>query len=590
MRSLFFLLFMLLLFLPASAFAQSIVDTGDVVVDGDNNLIVGSTAPGSRLIDGADDGPYANVDIGSALVFPTPSSIVVDNGGSLTSLGDLSLSVPDQTSTEAGFAELTILSDSHVETDGLLIGERGSNSGAAIVRIEDGGTLHSSSAEIFSLGAVWASSISVVGSGSSWISDGGVGISGDLGEVSISIEDGGYARFGSYSFGGTYLQPATLSVIGSGSIVDTGGMVLGSTGNAVEILNGGVMNSADVSMFSRSITGASVQGDGSRWNIDGALSVRGFDGESFISVSGGASLSSRETWMDGGQVWISGEGSTWSSGALSLQSDILYPSRVSVTGGGLLFSDAVSFSGCASDGFGYSPSCSIRVDGPGSRWISNGPVTASATEMRLSTIDITDRALAVIRDKVTIGNNSQLNLDNGGFIANKITIAGGELRGTGVINGDVVNSGRVAVGDTATGDIGGIVIKGDYIQEDGASLDIQLGGASPLDSDVLVVLGTSVLDGELTITLAEGYLPEHGDTFYVVAATQRLGEFDFVSGFDLGNGLTLDLSYTQHFAMLRTVDENWVGPSAPEPGAALLFAVGFFVVRRAARRKAASIL
>lgn len=594
MRSLPSLLFLLIFSPPASAFAQSIVDTGDVIVDVDDNLIVGSTAPGSRLIDGADDGPYANIDLASGF-FQTPNSIIVDNGGSLTSLGDLSLFSLDQTSSHFGPAELAILNGSHVDANHLSVGNF-LTYGVASVRIESGSTLHSVSANIRSPGGPSFSSVSVVGPNSSWITDGAMSAWSSAGGTSISIEDGAYGYAGSTRLGNSY-DETTLAVIGAGSVWETGDMSIETHGIGVEILDGGQINSGSVWLSSQTYTSASVNGEGSSWNIDGSLSVLGnaAGGSSSVGVSGGALLWSRGSAIHGylgdASVGIGGQGSTWWSGDLSLSADRPgdYAS-VQVSGGGLLISDAVTFSGCNSPGGYYlGGGCAVRVDGAGSRWFSNGPVSVAATATGLSTIDITDRAVAVLRDDVTIGSNSQLNLDKGLVVAPQITIAGGELRGTGAIIGDVVNSGSVAPGDTATGDIGRLLVEGDYIQSDDAVLDIQLGGAKWGESDILSVLGTSVLDGELNITLAEGYLPEHGDTFYIVSALQRLGEFNFVSGLDLGTGLTLDLSYTQHFVVLTAVDENWIAPGVPEPGAALLFAVGFVVVRRAARRKAASI-
>ena len=197
----------------------------------------------------------------------------------------------------------------------------------------------------------------------------------------------------------------------------------------------GTDNSGNVDMATQTGQIALVQGEESRWNIDGRLGLSGIaGGTSGVSVVDGALLSSREASLGGssggGEVRIGGGGSTWWSGDLSLQGEY---ADVSVTGGGLLYSDAVSFSSCFSGGSNWG-SCAIRVDGPGSQWISNGPVSVAATETGLSTIDITDHALAVIRDNVTIGNNSQLNLKNGGLIAHETTIAGGELRGTGVID------------------------------------------------------------------------------------------------------------------------------------------------------------
>src|SRR4029453_6823303 len=75
--------------LPGSSRA-TVIDVGDVVVTA-GHLEIGSTADGSRVVDGSTDGPYDSVSIASAAhreatppnaaSFQTPGIISVGNGG-----------------------------------------------------------------------------------------------------------------------------------------------------------------------------------------------------------------------------------------------------------------------------------------------------------------------------------------------------------------------------------------------------------------------------------------------------------------------------------------------------------------------------
>jgi hypothetical protein len=68
-----------------------------------------------------------------------------------------------------------------------------------------------------------------------------------------------------------------------------------------------------------------------------------------------------------------------------------------------------------------------------------------------------------------------------------------------------------------------LTINGNYTQIAGATLDIDLGGATAGLYDVLDVTGTAMLDGSLKISLAGGFTPTPGDLFPILNAADVFG-------------------------------------------------------------------
>jgi hypothetical protein len=82
-------------------------------------------------------------------------------------------------------------------------------------------------------------------------------------------------------------------------------------------------------------------------------------------------------------------------------------------------------------------------------------------------------------------------------------------------------------------------------------LSIEIGGGPGLQNDVLNVLGDAVLDGELSVTLVDGFTATLGATYSIVAAQGTLsGAFATESLPDLGVGLEWHTSYLPHEVVL----------------------------------------
>ena len=117
-----------------------------------------------------------------------------------------------------------------------------------------------------------------------------------------------------------------------------------------------------------------------------------------------------------------------------------------------------------------------------------------------------------------------IQLAGGTVEAALLNIAGGSVTGSGTVDGDVANNGYVNIGNPSGDPIGEIEVLGDYTQTSGELL-IDIGGSNPNQYDRLVVDGWANLGGTLDVTVINGYEPALSETFYIVDANARSGEF-----------------------------------------------------------------
>lgn len=115
---------------------------------------------------------------------------------------------------------------------------------------------------------------------------------------------------------------------------------------------------------------------------------------------------------------------------------------------------------------------------------------------------------------------------NGTMISPKLVcFLGGQLTGIGNINGNVENiAATVAPG----GSSGTLTIQGDYTQQASGNLHIEISGLGPADHDVLAVAGDAMLNGTLNIALINGFAPQTGQQFNILAANNISGSLNLV--------------------------------------------------------------
>lgn len=97
--------------------------------------------------------------------------------------------------------------------------------------------------------------------------------------------------------------------------------------------------------------------------------------------------------------------------------------------------------------------------------------------------------------------------------------------------------------DPGVGPEGGLTIDGDYTQDEGATLAVDLLAATSGAYDTLFVSGTASLDGVVEISLVDGFTPNPGDRFTILTA-------------GLVNDLGLSLAgHSSEFRLVSTMDE-----------------------------------
>ena len=74
-----------------------------------------------------------------------------------------------------------------------------------------------------------------------------------------------------------------------------------------------------------------------------------------------------------------------------------------------------------------------------------------------------------------------------------------------------------------------------------------------VDFDRLNIAGEMDLGGTLSISLLGGYVPNLGDSFQVLVAASRVGEFSSILGADLGGNLIFDVLYGLNDVTLQVI-------------------------------------
>jgi hypothetical protein len=152
---------------------------------------------------------------------------------------------------------------------------------------------------------------------------------------------------------------------------------------------------------------------------------------------------------------------------------------------------------------------------------------------------------------------------------------GGHLGGSGHLGANVRVAGVFAPGHSP----GYVEIEGDYVQDPGATLEIELAGTDAADFDRVVVEGSAYLSGVIQVLLLDGFVPTSGDVFEVLLAAAILHLGVDIQLPDLGPELSLQADWLSTEAGDSLVLRAQGGTSAatapaPEPATALLLAVG----------------
>jgi len=186
----------------------------------------------------------------------------------------------------------------------------------------------------------------------------------------------------------------------------------------------------------------------------------------------------------------------------------------------------------------------IKSLGVGVSTIANHFRNAGVLELPTGTLELTGS------NGLTHIQTAGMTILNGGSLRTTFNapyqVQGGDLTGVGTITAPVQNTGGVVKPGLSAGTL---AITGAYTQGAAGRLDIELGGPSPGESDLLTVSGAASLAGEIRVQTINGFQPTAGQTFVIMTAGSRSGTFATLSGTP-----GFEVSYTSTQVILTAVD------------------------------------
>jgi hypothetical protein len=212
---------------------------------------------------------------------------------------------------------------------------------------------------------------------------------------------------------------------------------------------------------------------------------------------------------------------------------------------------------------------SFTVRTLGTSQIASGSVidVIGATTIEQGTLLVNAGSSLTGTGAVTIENSGTIDLQ--GLISKDVSIeAGGLLQGRGEVQGIVAVAGVIGPGNSA----GILGIDGTLDADELSMICIEIGGttAGVNGYDTIDGRGNSIamLDGELDVSLIDGFAPSASDDFFVLNNFASItGTFRNTTGGVLQfDGGEFRVEYTSSFVRLFQYDVN----SVPEPGAAFV--------------------
>jgi T5SS/PEP-CTERM-associated repeat protein len=510
-------------------------------------------------------------------------ALVVNSGGQITSplltLGTLSLGSSTASASVAGVnskltldqlslgvtiaAELAIAAGGRVENHGAAILGVGTDIPATVTVA---GTVAGTSSLWINQGTV---EIGRNGVGALNISSGGVAQLGNtnIGAGAIDIlaaagsatVQGANSQMTTTSLGVGPLADGTLAVSAGALVKNTGAVLnVGANGNGVvNVTAGGRVEAVGATLGAVSGEGVvSVSGIGSQWINTSTLKVSEF-GQGSLNISDGGLVQNANASVGvgppvgafAGSVTVDGVGSRWTNlGALTIGEE--RAGSLTVTGGAKVASGfgTVGFQHVdhgTSIGHGVG---TATLSGAGSEWAISSTLTVG--DFGTGVLNVSQDAIVRSSDgfvgfaatsdgavhldhaqwistagiRVGLGGPGLLTLANDASVqAQAVSVDRyGVLSGDGTISANLNNSGGVAPG---AGAIGELHVGGAFTQQPGGVLAIDLGGTAGAHADLLDV-GAATLDGVLKLRFIPGSIPA---TSVVLSATSLTGQFDNVA-------------------------------------------------------------
>lgn len=195
---------------------------------------------------------------------------------------------------------------------------------------------------------------------------------------------------------------------------------------------------------------------------------------------------------------------------------------------------------------------SLIKAGTGSLGISGATTVTGPASIAAGTLNIlTGGSFTALSTTVAAGSTVSV---AGALNSPAVNIqAGGNLDGTGIITGNVMNLGTVNPGAA----VGALTINGTYTQGGSGLLATEL--VTPANHDQLLISGAANLGGTLVITTAGGLRPNLGDSFDIIQAGNVAGQFATVVNPFAGPGTLVNLVvvYTPTAVFVNAVQNSF---------------------------------
>jgi len=296
-----------------------------------------------------------------------------------------------------------------------------------------------------------------------------------------------------------------------------------------------------------------------------------------MSLSGGTLQGSNSITVTGGMMWTNGTQSgsgatTIANGAaltITANGDCVYTSGTELTGRTLNVAGTATLSGtnslCAQSGtinnsglfdivrdvnVWWNGGSSAVLNNTGTLRKSGGTGTSGWSSVAVNNAG-TVQAQSGTLSFSSFTQSSGVTMLNGGSLSKSsgtLNFYGGALQGTGIVTGNVVNTGGIV----SPGNSPGILrIVGNYTQGPTGTLNIELGGVvSGTQYDLLDVTGAASLSGALNVSLINSFTPISGTVFRIVNFSTRSGDFITETGTNLGWLTLLPYYSSDHLSLI----------------------------------------
>lgn len=327
---------------------------------------------------------------------------------------------------------------------------------------------------------------------------------------------------------------ATVTVSDADTTWTSDNLIVGGQGTgSVSVLNEAEVTARNITAGRDPASTGTIAVDGNSPNLSGFLFQNVPAGSLVIGDRGKGHL----TVKNGGQVVAKGSVTIGASGGGSGDATVIGPTstvRANALNVGILGNGTISVTNHGVLDVGGSATGRAVIG-------TNGTVNVAGGSFFANTLEVDGKLNIDANGAALVGSFSQ-NSDVGVLTV----FPGGTLSGTGTITVPKV----VAAGGTNafTGGTvkpghspGTLTIQGDFEQQPGGVLEIEVTGTGANQFDVLNVTGAATLAGDLLLKFEDGFAPAKGDTFDFLAAGTMTGSFTNVQLHDLAPGFQFDL-------------------------------------------------